>query len=170
MCNLPPAIDVMKGYEYNLPKISNVHVIEALLGLNKPLTSHVSRHSPFLYRLETSNFHRMLFLISNGLETSELQSFTSFCIEYKERLSTTNIIKIICLRKLLKLSYTINKCISGSFSYFQKQMSASFAKSYVISYGKVSFLLYFCIWIERTLPKTYLEKEEALCLSCSLRT
>jgi integrase/recombinase XerD len=48
---LPPAMDVLKGYEYNLPKISNerynayLHVIEARLGLNKPLTSHVARHT-----------------------------------------------------------------------------------------------------------------------------
>ncbi len=63
------------------------------------------------------------------------------------------------------------KTVIGCFSPNpQKWMSASFAKSYAISYGELYFLLYFCTRIEIILPKTYLEKEEALCLSCSLKT
>ena len=41
-------------------------------------------------------------LVGNDLETSEFQSFTSFCINHKERLSVSKIQKIICLRKLLR--------------------------------------------------------------------
>ena len=48
---LPPAMDVLKKYKKKLPIISNekyndyLHVVEAHLGLNKPLTSHVARHT-----------------------------------------------------------------------------------------------------------------------------
>ena len=48
---LAPALDILKKYDYRLPIMSNVrmnyslHEIEALLGINKPLTSHVARHT-----------------------------------------------------------------------------------------------------------------------------
>jgi len=48
---LPPAMKVLEKYHLKLPRISNqkyndyLHVIEAYLGLNKPLTSHVARHT-----------------------------------------------------------------------------------------------------------------------------
>lgn len=48
---LRPAMDVLAKRNYKLPLISNqkyndfLHVIEARLGLNKPLTSHVARHT-----------------------------------------------------------------------------------------------------------------------------
>lgn len=48
---LPPALDVLKKYGYVVPKISNqkandfLHVIEARMKLNKPITVHVARHS-----------------------------------------------------------------------------------------------------------------------------
>ena len=48
---LAPALDILKKWDYRLPIMSNVrmnyslHEIEALLGINKPLTSHVARHT-----------------------------------------------------------------------------------------------------------------------------
>lgn len=48
---LKPARDVLEKYNHHLPSISNqkyndyLHVIEARLGLKKPLTSHVARHT-----------------------------------------------------------------------------------------------------------------------------
>lgn len=48
---LKPAMEVLEKYDYKLPKISNqkendyLHVIEALLNLNKSMTTHVARHS-----------------------------------------------------------------------------------------------------------------------------
>lgn len=48
---LPPAVEVLERYDYQLPHISNqkandyLHVVEGQLGLNKPLTMHVARHS-----------------------------------------------------------------------------------------------------------------------------
>lgn len=48
---LPPAMDVLKKYNYQLPKISNqkandyLHLIESRAGINKPLTMHIARHS-----------------------------------------------------------------------------------------------------------------------------
>jgi integrase/recombinase XerD len=48
---LPPAMKVLEKYHLRLPQLSNqkyndyLHVIEARLGLNKPLTSHVARHT-----------------------------------------------------------------------------------------------------------------------------
>ena len=46
-----PAMEVLKKYDYQLPKITNqkandyLHLIQALLGIKKPLTFHVARHS-----------------------------------------------------------------------------------------------------------------------------
>ena len=48
---LPPAMDVLKKYNFHLPHISNqkandyLHLLEMRCGLNKPLTTHVARHS-----------------------------------------------------------------------------------------------------------------------------
>ena len=48
---LPPAMDVLKKYDYKLPVISNqklneyCHVIEALCQIHKPVTCHIGRHS-----------------------------------------------------------------------------------------------------------------------------
>lgn len=48
---LPPAMEILKMYEYTLPKISNqkandyLHLIESRLGINKSITFHVARHS-----------------------------------------------------------------------------------------------------------------------------
>ncbi len=48
---LPPAMDVLKKYNYSLPVISNqnvndyCHVIEKDLKINRPVTCHVARHS-----------------------------------------------------------------------------------------------------------------------------
>lgn len=48
---LPPAMDVLKKYNYKLPLISNqklneyCHVIEALCQIHKPVTCHIGRHS-----------------------------------------------------------------------------------------------------------------------------
>lgn len=48
---LPPAMDVLKKYDYKLPKITNqklneyCHVIESLCQIHKPVTCHIGRHS-----------------------------------------------------------------------------------------------------------------------------
>ena len=48
---LSPAMEVLKKYDYKLPKISNqkandyLHLIQAQLGIKKNLTFHVARHS-----------------------------------------------------------------------------------------------------------------------------
>ena len=48
---LPPAMEVLKKYNYKLPLISNqkandyMHVMEADLHINKPISCHIARHS-----------------------------------------------------------------------------------------------------------------------------
>ena len=48
---LPPAMEVLKKYNYEVPKLSNqkaneyLYDIKNILKLNKPLTMHVARHS-----------------------------------------------------------------------------------------------------------------------------
>ena len=48
---LEPAMEVLKKYNFKLPKITNqkmndyLHIIEERMHLNKPLTYHVARHS-----------------------------------------------------------------------------------------------------------------------------
>lgn len=48
---LEPAMEVLKKYHFQLPKIdihtvnTNLHTIEALLRINKSMTSHIGRHS-----------------------------------------------------------------------------------------------------------------------------
>jgi site-specific recombinase XerD len=48
---LNPAMEVLKKYDYNLPKITNqkgneyLHLIQHAMGLRKSLTFHVARHS-----------------------------------------------------------------------------------------------------------------------------
>ena len=67
---LKPAMDVLKKYNFNLPKISNqkandyLHVIEAQLKLKKSLTFHIARHSfatlVLSYDVPIENVGRML--------------------------------------------------------------------------------------------------------------
>lgn len=48
---LPPAMEILKKYDYTLPKMTNqkmnqfLHLVEARAELRKPMTSHVARHS-----------------------------------------------------------------------------------------------------------------------------
>ena len=48
---LPPALVILKKYDYKLPKMSNqdlnrfLHLLEGRVNLRKPMTSHVARHS-----------------------------------------------------------------------------------------------------------------------------
>lgn len=48
---LPPAMKVLEKYNYKIPVITNqrynsyLHLIELAMGLNKPLTSHIARHT-----------------------------------------------------------------------------------------------------------------------------
>lgn len=48
---LPPAMEILEKYDYKLPHITNqkandyLHLIESRCCLNKPLTTHVARHS-----------------------------------------------------------------------------------------------------------------------------
>ena len=48
---LPPAMEILKKYNFKLPHISNqkandnLHLIEDRLNINKPMTTHVARHS-----------------------------------------------------------------------------------------------------------------------------
>ena len=48
---LPPAMEVLKRYNFWLPRITNqkanyyLHKIEAIVGLHKPLTFHIARHT-----------------------------------------------------------------------------------------------------------------------------
>lgn len=48
---LPPAMEILKKYDYTLPKMTNqkmnqyLHLVEARAKLRKPMTSHVARHS-----------------------------------------------------------------------------------------------------------------------------
>ena len=48
---LPPAMAILKKYDYQLPKMTNqkmnqfLHLVEMRANLNKPMTSHVARHS-----------------------------------------------------------------------------------------------------------------------------
>lgn len=48
---LPPAMEILKKYDYKLPRMTNqkmnqyLHLVEARAKLRKPMTSHVARHS-----------------------------------------------------------------------------------------------------------------------------
>lgn len=48
---LAPAIEILEKWDYKLPRLTNVkmnyalHEVEAILGIQKPLTSHVARHT-----------------------------------------------------------------------------------------------------------------------------
>ena len=67
---LPPAMEILEKYNYELPHISNqkandfLHLIESRLKLNKPLTMHVARHSfatlALSYDIPIENVARML--------------------------------------------------------------------------------------------------------------
>ena len=58
---LPPAMEVLKRYNYKLPKISNqkandyLHNIESRLCINKPITFHVARHCISSFSLKTND-------------------------------------------------------------------------------------------------------------------
>ena len=67
---LPPALDVLMKYKFQLPQISNqklndyLHLIERLAGLRKPMTTHIARHSfatlVLSYDIPIENLARML--------------------------------------------------------------------------------------------------------------
>lgn len=67
---LPPAMEVLVKYDFHIPQMSNqklnqyLHLIEARLKLNKPMTSHVARHSfatlCLSYDIPLENVSRML--------------------------------------------------------------------------------------------------------------
>ena len=67
---LPPAMEVLKKYNFHLPHISNqkandyLHLLEMRSGLNKPLTTHVARHSfatlALSYDIPIENVARMM--------------------------------------------------------------------------------------------------------------
>ena len=67
---LPPAMEVLKKYNYRLPHITNqkandyLHLVEAICKIHKPLTTHVARHSfatlALSYDIPIENVARML--------------------------------------------------------------------------------------------------------------
>ena len=67
---LPPAMDVLKKYNYKLPVISNqkindyLDILRERLGINKKVTCHIARHSfatlILSYDLPIENLKRML--------------------------------------------------------------------------------------------------------------
>ena len=67
---LPPAMEILEKYDYQLPHISNqkandfLHLIESRLKFRKPLTMHVARHSfatlALSYDIPIENVARML--------------------------------------------------------------------------------------------------------------
>lgn len=67
---LPPAMEVLEKYNYRLPQISNqkandfLHLIESRCKINKPLTTHVARHSfatlCLAYDIPIENVARMM--------------------------------------------------------------------------------------------------------------
>lgn len=67
---LPPAMEVLEKYDYQLPHLSNqkandfLHLIESRLKFRKPLTMHVARHSfatlALSYDIPIENVARML--------------------------------------------------------------------------------------------------------------
>lgn len=62
---LPPAMAVLDKHLYDLPTISlqkyndYLHVIETLMGLRKPLTSHVARHKGFPFLLKFNSLQNI---------------------------------------------------------------------------------------------------------------
>lgn len=67
---LPPAMEILEKYDYQLPKLSNqklndyLKVIKELAKINKPMTSHVARHSfatlSLTYDIPIENVSRMM--------------------------------------------------------------------------------------------------------------
>ena len=63
---LAPAMEVLKKYDFNLPKISNqkandyLHLIQAQLGIKKNLTFHVSRHIELPLSLNLNRLQRFV--------------------------------------------------------------------------------------------------------------
>lgn len=76
---LPPAMDVLKKYNYKLPIITNqklnqyCHVLEALCQFNKPVTCHIGRHS-FANSLRDS-FLPLIFLSLKSSKDLRMASF-----------------------------------------------------------------------------------------------
>lgn len=67
---LPPAMEILEKYDFNLPHISNqklndyLHLVEKIAKLNKPMTTHVARHSfatlVLSYDIPIENLARMM--------------------------------------------------------------------------------------------------------------
>lgn len=67
---LPPAMEILEKYDYQLPKLSNqklndyLKVIKELAKIHKPMTSHVARHSfatlSLTYDIPIENVSRMM--------------------------------------------------------------------------------------------------------------
>ena len=62
---LPPAMEVLKRYNFQLPKISNqkgneyLRVVKSIAGIRKPLTFHVARHSISSFSLKTNDLQNL---------------------------------------------------------------------------------------------------------------
>lgn len=67
---LPPAMEILKKYDYKIPRISNqklndyLHLVEKFAKLTKPMTTHVARHSfatlVLSYDIPIENLARMM--------------------------------------------------------------------------------------------------------------
>ena len=82
---LSPAMEVLKKYNYKLPKISNqkandyLHLIQAKLDIKKNLTFHCSSHSKFFYLLNISELSILKNVTANDLETSYILFLSQLC-------------------------------------------------------------------------------------------
>ena len=82
---LSPAMDVLKKYNYKLPKISNqkandyLHLIQAKLDIKKNLTFHTASHSKFFYLLNISELSILKNVTANDLETSYILFLSQLC-------------------------------------------------------------------------------------------
>lgn len=62
---LPPAMEVLKRYNFQLPKISNqkgneyLRVVKSIAGIRKPLTFHDARHSISYFSLKTNDIQNL---------------------------------------------------------------------------------------------------------------
>ncbi|MBQ9286421.1 MAG: phage integrase SAM-like domain-containing protein [Bacteroidaceae bacterium] len=69
---LPPAMDVLKKYNYHLPHISNqkandyLHLLEMRSGLNKPLTTHCGSHSKIYNPIKINLLGSLQLVTANG--------------------------------------------------------------------------------------------------------
>lgn len=82
---LSPAMDVLKKYDYKLPKISNqkandyLHLIQAKLDIKKNLTFHIASHSKIFYLLNISELSTLKNVTANDLETSYILFLSQLC-------------------------------------------------------------------------------------------